>query len=123
MSKRKKQHQKKKGRFLFQERKSYNCQACGTCCRQWTIYLDQAEVKRLTAINWVALARRLENVAVVEEVIPPGEANPRPALARKQDGSCVFLEEDGLCLVHRHRGFHVKPLPCRMFPFRLIDTP
>ncbi len=130
---RKKQHQLKKQRqrkstgarkrFVFQEEKSFNCTACGVCCRQWTIYLTNAEIKRLNGVDWGSVDRNLQDVAVIREVVPPGEQDPKPSLARRDDGACVFLMDDGLCLVHKHLGFAAKPLPCRMFPFRLIGTP
>jgi lysine-N-methylase len=41
-------------------------------------------------------------------------------LAKQSDGSCVFLQEDGLCLIHKELGFAAKPLICRMFPLQLI---
>ena len=125
MSKRKgkRRAQKEQTRFLFQERKSFNCRACGVCCRQWTIYLCEAEIKRLEAIDWSQAADRLKDVSVVRMVTPPGETREQPALARDSAGACIFLEDDGLCLVHRHVGFEAKPLPCRMFPYRLIKTP
>jgi lysine-N-methylase len=41
-------------------------------------------------------------------------------LAKRADGACVFLEEDGLCRIHKELGFEAKPLICRMFPLQLI---
>ena len=44
----------------------------------------------------------------------------RRQLAKRADGACVFLQDDGLCLIHKELGFAAKPLICRMFPLQLI---
>ena len=44
----------------------------------------------------------------------------RKQLAKRADGSCVFLMEDGLCRIHKEFGFDAKPLVCRMFPLQLV---
>ena len=41
-------------------------------------------------------------------------------LAHRQDGSCVFLNEHGLCRIHAEFGFEAKPTICRVFPLQLI---
>lgn len=41
-------------------------------------------------------------------------------LAKRSDGSCVFLDDDGLCRIHKELGFEAKPLICRMFPLQLV---
>jgi lysine-N-methylase len=43
----------------------------------------------------------------------------RPYLKRRDDGSCVFLKEDGLCRIHADHGFAEKPIACQVFPFNL----
>lgn len=38
-------------------------------------------------------------------------------LARKPDGSCVFLADDQRCRLHAETGAASKPLACRLYPF------
>jgi len=42
-------------------------------------------------------------------------------LAKRKDGTCIFLEPDGLCRIHKEHGFDAKPLVCRMFPFQVVE--
>lgn len=37
-------------------------------------------------------------------------------------GACVFLDENKLCRLHATWGAMSKPLPCRMFPYRLVRS-
>jgi lysine-N-methylase len=41
-------------------------------------------------------------------------------LAKKADGSCVFLTEAARCRIHELYGADAKPTVCRMFPFQLV---
>lgn len=41
-------------------------------------------------------------------------------LAHRSDGSCVFLQHDGLCAIHCKFGLEAKPTICQTFPFQLI---
>jgi lysine-N-methylase len=44
------------------------------------------------------------------------------ALAKRDDGACVFLGSDNLCEIHRHFGLKAKPLACRLYPFVLTPV-
>jgi Fe-S-cluster containining protein len=37
-------------------------------------------------------------------------------------GSCIFLDGSRRCRLHARWGALAKPLPCRMFPFRMVRT-
>ena len=41
------------------------------------------------------------------------------ALAKRADKSCVFLDRDNLCLIHKKYGFEAKPSACQLFPYIL----
>ncbi len=41
----------------------------------------------------------------------------------RENGTCVFLRDDGLCRVHSELGIESKPLGCRQFPFMIRPTP
>jgi lysine-N-methylase len=38
-------------------------------------------------------------------------------LNKRADGACVFLDDDGLCRIHKRFGEAGKPLACRIYPF------
>lgn len=44
------------------------------------------------------------------------------ALAKRDDGVCVFLGSDNLCEIHRHFGRKAKPLACQLYPFVLTPV-
>jgi lysine-N-methylase len=41
-------------------------------------------------------------------------------LTQRDDGSCLFLMDDGRCRIHAEFGEPAKPWACRMFPFELV---
>lgn len=43
-------------------------------------------------------------------------------LRQRDDGACVFLEDNGYCRIHARHGFTKKPLACQMFPFTLMPA-
>lgn len=92
----------------------FRCRQCGDCCRSSPVTLSPEEAARYEARDWselgilgpVVLWRRDAGTSV-------------PRLARRRDGACRFLGEDGLCEVHRHLGEAEKPLACRLYPYVL----
>jgi lysine-N-methylase len=38
-------------------------------------------------------------------------------LNKREDGACVFLDDENLCRIHAEFGEEAKPLACRIFPF------
>ena len=49
-----------------------------------------------------------------------GLFNKTYSLAKRKDGTCVFLDKQGLCRIHAEFGFDAKPLVCRMAPLQLV---
>ncbi|MBL4848386.1 MAG: YkgJ family cysteine cluster protein [Planctomycetes bacterium] len=90
----------------------FRCRQCGDCCRSFPVTLSPSEAERYEARDWSALGILGPVVRWRRE----GGANV-PRLARKRDGSCRFLAEDGLCEVHRNFGEAEKPLACRLYPY------
>lgn len=70
-------------------------------------HLFQHEWERLDAQDW---ASRLG-------VPPYVRVGRNRVLNKRPDGSCVFLTDDNLCLIHKNYGEDAKPLACRIFPF------
>lgn len=87
----------------------YSCHGCGDCCRDFTVQLRDRDVAKLEEQGWESVLGE----PVIEQF------RGQPYLKRRDDGSCVFLKEDGLCRIHAEYGFAEKPIACQVFPFNL----
>ena len=87
----------------------YSCHGCGDCCRDFTVQLRERDLKKLSSQGW---AERF-GTEVVQSF------RGQSYLSRKDDGSCVFLNGEGLCKIHAEFGFSEKPIACQVFPFNI----
>ncbi len=94
----------------------WDCHQCGVCCRGSIVPLSNADVARLREQKW----HERPEFAGVQTTTPLGDSRGRQQLGKRPDGSCVFLQPDGLCLIHKELGFDAKPLVCRTFPLQLV---
>lgn len=95
---------------------SWDCHQCGICCRGSLVPLSAEDLDRLQGQNW-SEHPDLRGVPVVQRI---GWRGDNYHLAQREDGSCVFLNEDGLCRIHAELGPEAKPTICRVFPLQLI---
>ncbi len=107
--------------FSVPEGQCYSCHQCGWCCRWWRIEVESADRDRILAHDWAAESPRLQGVQLFEEQRLPGRSEPVVQTAQI-DGQCVFLEGDGLCLIHKVMGLEAKPAVCQGFPLVLGRT-
>ena len=85
---------------------SWNCIACGLCCKSFDVVLSFPEWVNLIKIYGV-------------EVTKPGI--DKIYLKRRSDGSCVFLQNffgRWICGLQ-----HMKPLACKLWPFKILSRP
>jgi hypothetical protein len=94
----------------------WDCQSCGLCCRDSIVPLDEEDVARLRGQKWDEHPDYLGIKTTVRMRILGG----REVLAKKDDGSCVFLTSKGLCRIHELYGFDEKPKICRQFPLQPV---
>jgi len=87
----------------------YSCHGCGSCCRDFTVQLTDADMQKLHDQDW---KERLGQEYVVK-------FRGHSWLKQTDDGACVFLGDNGLCKVHAEFGLEAKPLACQFFPFML----
>ncbi len=85
---------------------SYECRACGRCCRHKRIPVNPYEVACLAAHLGIATTELIHRYT-----------EGGTALAVRPDVTCIFLEPTG-CAVHAAR-----PLACRLYPLGLVSTP
>jgi len=86
------------------------CTGCTHCCHLHVGPLTDADLTQLEALDWAAVGLRTPTPWLQRG--EPGEAY----LAQTPEGPCVFLDDDGLCRIHRHFGEEAKPSPCRQYP-------
>lgn len=94
----------------------WTCSGCGQCCHGNVVPLDDRDLTRLRGQNWDQhpdfKGRRVTKRS--------GLLRPKYRLAQREDGGCVFLDDDGLCRIHKEFGFDEKPLICRMYPLQMV---
>lgn len=95
---------------------NWSCHNCGGCCKQHGIFITEAEKERIEKQGWSE-----------GDGIPRGQpifvrmggwfGKTWHRLAHQPDGSCVFLDDKGLCRIHARFGEPAKPLACRIYPY------
>ncbi len=92
----------------------YSCQLCGRCCRRFHVLIRPEELAGLQSLDWGN-----------EPDVPTDfhhNIHGETYFRRREDGSCVFLDEHGGCRMHRRFGFRVKALTCKGYPFNVVST-
>lgn len=85
----------------------YSCHGCGNCCRDFTVQLREEDLGKLREQRW---EERLGEPVTVE-------FRGRTFLRQRDDGACIFWQQDGRCRIHAEHGFEAKPIACQLFPF------
>lgn len=90
------------------------CLNCSECCRVTddTIHLDPYDIHCLSKATGMDFSRMMA-ANIISLTVTDGVITPY--LTKKQNGSCVFLSDEGRCNIHNFRpGF------CRLFPLGRI---
>ncbi|MFH1462781.1 MAG: YkgJ family cysteine cluster protein [Pseudomonadota bacterium] len=100
----------------------WSCQGCGVCCERFTLGpLTPDTLARLEAADLPSLWPPAAAAAWYEER-PGPDGRPAFFLARRA-GTCIFLDAQHQCAVHRLLGEGAKPEFCRVFPLLLVPEP
>ncbi|MHB9108746.1 MAG: YkgJ family cysteine cluster protein [Armatimonadota bacterium] len=92
----------------------YDCQVCGKCCGGiFTVVLQPGEVERISEQGWEA---ELQGTA------PFVKHGKGFRLNNREDGTCVFLDEENRCRIHAKFGLQGKPIACQLYPFKFIPA-
>lgn len=96
-----------------------NCPA--TCCHGWSIQLDSTSLENLLQISAEPIKSTVS--ASVISKVDTDNPNVKGEIRRDANNNCAFLEQSGLCSVHRHLGEEALPRTCRLYPFEvnLVD--
>lgn len=93
----------------------YDCQGCGECCRgRFAIVISHDDKNRIVEQGW-----RDEELGLHGQPLFTQQGHGL-LLAHQADGSCIFLNAEGRCRIHARFGESAKPVPCRLYPFRLV---
>ena len=94
---------------------SYDCTGCGDCCRgRFAILITEGDKAAIDLQEWSAEELGLNGKPLLTR------RGAEYQIAHRPDGSCIFLQDDGLCRIHAKFGEPAKPLACRLYPFRFI---
>ncbi len=102
---------------LLENEEKWDCHQCGFCCRGSLIPLSNLDAERLRNQKW----NEQSEYQKLRITVYDRGAESGTRLAHRSDGSCVFLNEDGLCRIHSKYGIEAKPTICQTFPLQLIS--
>ncbi|MDA0282278.1 MAG: YkgJ family cysteine cluster protein [Planctomycetota bacterium] len=94
---------------------NWSCHNCSGCCRQHLIEITDEERQRILGQQWTTNDGVSDGPVVVPHRSSMWKKTWR--LAHASDGSCIFLDGQGLCRIHAKFGEAAKPLACRIYPY------
>ncbi len=99
---------------VFDESANFTCRGCTACCDQpWRTSIEADKAHRLDQHDFSAYPQ-LRNVRFYRE--PADGREGVYDLAKGEGTKCLFLDADGLCIIHKELGPQAKPNMCRQFP-------
>lgn len=105
----------------------FECTGCGSCCVGVNIGPITPDVEEgLSGVIHDQLVAAVGTDAGFFITMRPDDPDDDAAdirLCRTRNGACLFLEDDGLCAIHRRWGPGRKPHVCRLFPYQFVLTP
>jgi Fe-S-cluster containining protein len=106
---------------VLDDREHFACGACSRCCKQpWrtSIEADKAEALRYHDFS------KYPSLKDVKLFHPPADGRAGYFdLGKRDDDSCIFLDTDGLCIIHKELSYDAKPSMCMQFPYLPARTP
>ncbi|UDQ98601.1 YkgJ family cysteine cluster protein [Lentisphaerota bacterium WC36G] len=95
----------------------FSCSSCGACCRHWLVPVTLAEKERIESLDLPNYD--FENSAPEEYFTKLTKS--LYTINKKSDGSCVFLDDKNLCIIHSLYGEEYKSLACRLYPLDIFE--
>ena len=92
-----------------------------TCCAGWRIDVDKAHYERLLMTSKFSAKPLAARMRAAIRVVPPKNKRERERYTLKlhDNGDCVFLDEIGLCEVHKNYGISTLWDVCAFYPRKL----
>jgi len=98
----------------------FACHSCGACCDQpWRTVIEAVRAHALDRHDWSSYPQ------LAGRSFYHAPADGREGfydLAKIEGTRCVFLDTDGLCIIHKELGPAAKPAMCQQFPFLSART-
>lgn len=93
----------------------FSCACCGVCCNQpWRTVIEADKARALDGHDF----GKYPQLAGRPFYHPPADGSAGHFDLAKGEGTrCLFLDTDGLCIIHKELGEAAKPQMCRQFPF------
>ena len=95
----------------------FSCNSCGMCCRHWLVPVTLAEKERIESLN----LPNFDFKNSPEDEYFTKLTKSLYTINKKPDGSCVFLDDKNLCIMHSLYGEEVKSLACRLYPLDIFE--
>lgn len=98
----------------------FHCDSRGQCCRTYSTVMFsplEALVARAVLPEVLDGGERHDHVFMPERGSGPCAASAVASV----DGACAYLDEDGLCAIHRVAGADAKPFGCMLYPVQFTD--
>lgn len=100
---------------------NFSCGSCTKCCDQpWGTLIERDKAKALEAHDFSAYPQLAGKTFYHADKETPEEYY---VLAKGEGTRCLFLDADGLCIIHKEMGPEAKPYPCLKFPYTVSTTP
>ncbi|MBL8848139.1 MAG: hypothetical protein JNG89_00560 [Planctomycetaceae bacterium] len=99
----------------------FSCGGCTRCCTQpYTVIIEQAKAEELQKHDFSAYPQLAGQTLFTQSKDAPAGY----AVLPKQAGTtrCLFLADDGLCIIHKELGADAKPKNCLKYPFHISPT-
>ncbi len=94
----------------FNPEQTFTCSNCGFCCSNFEVAVNSAEIKTVEKNRYPGVdPKKVECFKHLK-----GDFS---VIAKDENQKCVFMDEEGLCVIHKYKGTKIKPLACRLFPF------
>ena len=90
----------------FSDTLKFRCAGCGICCIASNVYLEDDEKEAIEKIGETDFSSRVKD---------PQSGKEDQLLEKQADKRCHFLDDRLRC-----RVYTIRPLICRMFPFKAV---
>ena len=104
----------------FDESVRFQCESCTACCDQpWRTMIEPAKARVLDGHDFTAYPQLAGRTFYFDD---GNDSTSLYRLAKGEGTRCLFLDGDGLCIIHKELGPQAKPSMCRQFPFLAAHT-
>ena len=102
----------------------FECKACGSCCLGANIGpVTEDVLAGLAGERQKELFSQYAGRKGLFFAMVPADGQEEIVVCQSRNGACLFLDQDGLCGIHRRYGPEAKPHVCRLFPYQFVLTP